>query len=387
MEQKDYERKSKTLKVSCSFPGCKAPPMTEQNLKRHAISQHGKCVPPKGQSTVVSLFTKQAAGGVKRDGDGQEVNPNGQSDVFAEDVEVDDDEEADLNKNVKDLTASKDDSIDVKMKKLAIDLEQTCQRVGADTERILKAAVESSIKENVEIAVKAALSDKKQEEQKLTVQLKAKTSKDLMREARSIRDITNRFPEFEHHPDETGKEVHCLVCSTHFSYSPDEPTEFPADEKLSEKFRNLKKHLFDHLKLSSHCRNIEKVGAQSAVWVKEEKRNKKVGLTLTRIVYHLVKKGRPDTDFTDQVYLAASGGADCGDINHSFNFVRTMLPYLAAAVKGRLVKMFVSKLESTGCLPPVNLNADKATHQRWSRHFIGGITVNPGTMQLEIRLF
>ena len=94
MEQKDYERKSKTLKVSCSFPGCKAPPMTEQNLKRHAISQHGKCVPPKGQSTVVSLFTKQAAGGVKRDGDGQEVNPNGQSDVFAEDVEVDDDEEA-----------------------------------------------------------------------------------------------------------------------------------------------------------------------------------------------------------------------------------------------------------------------------------------------------
>ena len=103
---------------------------------------------------------------LKRDGDGREVDPNGQSDVFAENVEVDD-VQADLNKNVKDLTDPKDDSIDVKMKKLAIDLEQTCQRVGADTERILKAAVESSIKENVEIAVKAALSDKKQEEHRV----------------------------------------------------------------------------------------------------------------------------------------------------------------------------------------------------------------------------
>ena len=81
---------------------------------------------------------------MKRDGEGREkeVDPVGHSDVFAEEDEEADDVEADVNQNVKDLTASKEDSIDVNMKKLAIDLEQTCNRLGTDLEKTLKEAVE-----------------------------------------------------------------------------------------------------------------------------------------------------------------------------------------------------------------------------------------------------
>ena len=44
------------------------------------------------------------------------------------------------------------------------------------------------------------------------------------------------------------------------------------------------------------------------VQLKEENRNKAIGLTLGRIVYHMVHKGLPDTHYTALVYLSAAGG-------------------------------------------------------------------------------
>ena len=58
--------------------------------------------------------------------------------------------------------------------------------------------------------------------------------------------------------------------------------------------------------------------------------------------------------------------------------VPKLLPHLANAVRRRMKQMLGSRLVATGCLPPVNILADKATHQRWSRQFVGAITVNPG---------
>ena len=103
-----------------------------------------------------------------------------------------------------------------------------------------------------------------------------------------------------------------------------------------------------------------------------------MGKTLTRIVYHLVKKSQPDLEFTDKEYLQVTARADCDNISHSPFFVCTMLHHLASAVRGCLARIFGTRMVSTGHLPLVNLSADKATHQRWSRQFVGGITVNPG---------
>ena len=42
---------------------------------------------------------------------------------------------------------------------------------------------------------------------------------------------------------------------------------------------------------------------------------------------------------------------------------------------------------ATGCKPPINLMADKATHQRETRQLIGGITLNPGGPELLVPVF
>ena len=42
---------------------------------------------------------------------------------------------------------------------------------------------------------------------------------------------------------------------------------------------------------------------------------------------------------------------------------------------------------ATGRKPPVNVMADKATHQRETRQLIGGITLNPGGPQLLVPVF
>ena len=158
------------------------------------------------------------------------------------------------------------------------------------------------------------------------------------------------------------------------------------DQNLSVKFKSLKTHLFRHLESATHQSKVKEDIAKDVLLVKKEKREKKVGLTLGRIVYHIIYKGRPDSDFTSLVYLPAAGGSDVGDINHSFNFVTKLLPHLAEAVRRRLKMMFGTRLVATGCLPPVALMADKATHQRETRQLVGCITVNPGGEELLVPL-
>ena len=175
------------------------------------------------------------------------------------------------------------------------------------------------------------------------------------------------------------------MCSNTFSYSSDLEQDF-LGSNLDQKFSSLKRNLARHLESLVHKRHAQQEQAKAIIWTKEENRNKAVGLVLGRIVYYIIYKGRPDTDFPLLVYLSATGGSDCGDINHSFNFVRKFLPYLADAVRRRMKKMLGTRLVSTGCLPPVNLIADKATHQRETRQLVGCITVNPGGEDLLVAL-
>ena len=357
--------------VNCGQPSCEGKSaILLQNLKRHTEKVHGVGVAPlvKGEQQLGGFLA-----GVKRTNDdelgGREkrgrLEAEGGSDVFAD---------LDLNENLEPGEVEQELEQGLDVKTFLARVEDTIVATVKETEKRLVATV----KETVESTIESGVKDKKVEEDAAVVQAKVKTIKDLMAEMRSVRQITEKFPEFEHKAEKENAEVHCIVCNTDFSYPSSEPSEFSAAEKLSRKFRNLKTSLVRHLACGQHCENIKEEEAKSRVWAKEEKRNRAVGITLGRMVYHLVKKGRPDTDFTDQVYLAVRGGADCGDINHSWILVTKLLPFLANEVRRRLKLMFGARLVATGCLPPVNILADKATHQRWSRQFVGGITVNPG---------
>ena len=61
--------------------------------------------------------------------------------------------------------------------------------------------------------------------------------------------------------------------------------------------------------------------------MKEEARNNAVGLKLERIAYYLLYKDRPDTDFTELIYLHSKNGADMGHISHSYNFPQKFLNF------------------------------------------------------------
>ena len=215
--------------------------------------------------------------------------------------------------------------------------------------------------------------------------IRIKTIKESLNEARSLKDIIEKVPEFEHRPENIGKEVQCIVCDTTFKYSCELQHDF-VSSNMDQKFRYLKQNLGRHLETAIHKTHLQQEQAKEIISYKEERRNKAVGLVLGRIVYYIIYKGRPDTDYPQLVYLSAACGSDCGDINHSFIFVSKFLPYLAAALRERIKNMLGTRLLSTGALPPVNLIADKATHQRETRQLVGCITVNPGGQELLVAL-
>ena len=62
--------------------------------------------------------------------------------------------------------------------------------------------------------------------------------------------------------------------------------------------------------------------------------------------------------------------------------VDKLVPYISLAVKNRLKKLLNTRMEATGCLPPVNIMADKATDKRDSRQLVGVLTYNPGGKNL-----
>ena len=75
-------------------------------------------------------------------------------------------------------------------------------------EEFFEGTLKSAVKETVERTMKEVLSGKKEEEKKLSIQVKVKTSKDLLSEVRSIQGLVNRFPEFESNRGQVGKDIH-----------------------------------------------------------------------------------------------------------------------------------------------------------------------------------
>lgn len=206
-------------------------------------------------------------------------------------------------------------------------------------------------------------------------------AKKVLKESRSLKDIVEKVPEFEFRHEES--KMRCVVCGVVFQYSCELEQDF-SSKNMGTRFSSLKRNLEKHLSTTLHLSQAKTDEATQVIWGKEEGRNKAVGLRLGRLVYYLIYHGRPDEDFTRLVYLAVANGSDCGDINHSFRFVTSFLPHLAEAVKGRLTRMLGTRLVATGCLPPVNMFADKATHQRNTRQLVGVITVNPGGEDLLV---
>ena len=205
-----------------------------------------------------------------------------------------------------------------------------------------------------------------------------------MKESTSMRELTEAAPEYCYEADKGC--VVCQICDEKFLYEKDLKTSFTG-ENLSQKFSSLKRNLRRHLTKPRHLSKVKEEQIKEEQWEREESRNKAVGMRIGRLVYFIVFNARADTDLPILIYMLQKAGTDVGDINHSKILVSKLLPFIAKAVEDRVHRLLSTPMVATGCLPPVNMMADKATDKRDSRHLIGALTYNPGGSSLYKAVF
>ena len=204
-----------------------------------------------------------------------------------------------------------------------------------------------------------------------------KDVKELMKKCRTVSDILRSFPEFVKEGEDI---LVCFICKRKFNDA--ECSNEIGDSILSRKFRNLKIVLTNHMESNVHKAESAMKVAVEALEAKQDSRVTSIGLVLGSICYLILKRGRPYEDFTDLVSLLAKFGVDVGDINHSFNFAGKFRKRAAGAIQRRWKKHLSNRCPQTGCLPPVKILADMATHQHWTRQAIGLAVLMPGSQQL-----
>ena len=167
-----------------------------------------------------------------------------------------------------------------------------------------------------------------------------------------------------------------------FKYEKKSGVSFNKDEILPQQFRNLKKHLRRHLLRQTHQRKVAEKEANEAKSAAELLRQYQVGMNIGRTCYLLYKKGRPFEDFEEQLYLQSVNGVDVGHMNHSSEFARSFMPYVAKTVKEQVNAFIETPLQQTGHRPLLNIQADKATYKHRTRQFATATTIVPDSYQL-----
>ena len=138
----------------------------------------------------------------------------------------------------------------------------------------------------------------------------------ILKNARSMVEITERVCQYDYEETKNGGKVICDLCKTEFTYSKELKKDF-SEEKIAREFCNLKTSLRKHLKSDMHKGNETEAENERLLETKVEGRNHSISMRIGRLVYYLVRHGRPDTDFTLLVQMNAANGADMGDLNHS----------------------------------------------------------------------
>ena len=154
---------------------------------------------------------------------------------------------------------------------------------------------------------------------------------------------------------------------------------FSPNQCLPEKFRNLKKHVRRHIKHSaSHVQNLRSLMEKQKEMEKVKTKNYEAGMNIGCACYKLFLKGRPFSDYEEDILILKQAKATVSQLNHSRKFPSAFLPHVAKEVDSRIKKFLTSKLQQTGHRPPLALSADKATYKHRSRQFLGGVTISPG---------
>ena len=105
------------------------------------------------------------------------------------------------------------------------------------------------------------------------------------------------------------------------------------------------------------------------------------------VIRYSYYRGRPYTDYEDEVFLLHKCGVDVGGINHSYKFPQNILESVAEVVKDNLKNYLKKPLSQTGFAPPVKVLADKATYKHRTRQFVGLTSIIPDSDDLLQYMF
>lgn len=230
--------------------------------------------------------------------------------------------------------------------------------------------------------------------QQTHVSYSAEIAKDLqsLKVTRSLKELLELGFTYE----SDSSQLRCMICqdannanpektTDHgiFAYGNDLEKEFEDREFLPREFINLKKNIKRHLADSvTHKKNVQAEEQRKAERSLFEKKNEKAGMNLGRLCLKLFLKGRPYTDYEDDVLLHKINGSTVGELNHSRKFPAAFRPFVSRAVARRISTFIGTRLVQTGHLPAVNITADKATYKHHTRQFLSCVTVVPGAEEL-----
>ena len=223
---------------------------------------------------------------------------------------------------------------------------------------------------------------------------------DKIQFARSLNDIIDSYSELSLHEGSDYGLVICQMCCNEsslekteeellhqagvMSFPVDMPRNFIDDDvdKQSRPFINLKKKIKTHLMTKTHISNWQAWQEREEENKQIESRNFQIGMRVGRICYYLYKKGGSERDFEMEVARKIQDGIDMGNINHSHNFLPKFRPCVAKEVSARMSKFLNSIMAQSGCLPPINIGADKGTSKHRTRQFITALIVIPDAAQV-----
>ena len=213
---------------------------------------------------------------------------------------------------------------------------------------------------------------------------------------KTVNDICAHIACLTYEPDEQ-----CLVCTAcviypsqggahtpgRFAYCLESEELFQSNNLLSRDFRNLKTHVKRHLENEVHLRNTNALLEKENIASNRETRAHAVGMRIGRLCYAGYKIGSSKRNFENEILKCVLNGLDVGDINHSKEFYSNFMPFVSKEIEQRLTDYFGQRLEQTGFLPPVNVQADKGTSVHRTRQFTSIITVVPGSPELLTNIY
>ena len=261
--------RTQVLTVMCGYQGCDAEPMLMKNLKTHTQRKHNQIKTiTKGTASIERFFGGSAKRKIEsgNSGSSQKMkyheNKPPASDVFLHNTVSESGEDMlDVNYNGENKTEENTKllkMISTQVGKIVskvvpnLDLSEckteedvVFKSLGAIQATVNLTANIASLKEAMEIFEEKAgikTKPKDQEKKEEGASINMKSLDELISEARSVKEILSKVPEFEHRPETSGKEIVCVVCQTTFSYDNKLKQDFTDNSLQSEKFRNTKKN-------------------------------------------------------------------------------------------------------------------------------------------------